>query len=60
MAGMYGRYRRVCGVVVVCAGVVYRRWCTVCMALCGYGVRCYGVVWVRVVSVCVYVVYIVL
>ena len=57
-----------CGVVVVCAGVVYRRWCTVCMALCGvcgYGVQALGVRMVYVVYVscgvrCVYVVYVVL
>ena len=60
MACMYGRCRRVCGVVVVCAGVVYRRWCTVLWRCVGtvYGVQALGVrVWC---ALCVYVVYIVL
>ena len=52
MACMYGRCRRVCGVVVVCVGVLWRA-----MACVGtvYGVQALGVRMVYVVYVsCVY------
>ena len=61
MACMYGRCRRVCGVVVVCAGVVYGVGVR-CYGVCGYGamalgVRCAGVghvsCGVRVCTLCI-------